>query len=151
MVQYLNGTIPLLFLGNGQLIHPSDVTLGGCVTQQTSDHILVFQTELQGCNSEQKVCFFLFFFLIFCFVEYLNPLLFCLLLQMTEDALVYTFSLVYSPTPIGNTVILKTNPAEVLIECHYQRYAPLPPQSTKKSVSWCLPATSAEARVTFPT
>ena len=43
--------------------------------------------------------------------------------QMTEDTLVYSFSLVYLPTPIGNTVILKTNPAEVLIECHYQRYA----------------------------
>lgn len=73
---------------------------------------------------------------------------------MTEDALVYSFSLVYSPTPIGNTVILKTNPAEVLIECHYQRYAQLPPPTAhppKKSISWCLPATPADARVTFPT
>lgn len=63
---------------------------------------------------------------------------------MTEDALVYSFSLVYSPTPIGNTVILKTNPAEVLIECHYQRYAQLPPHRppTKKKyqlVSACHP------------
>lgn len=41
---------------------------------------------------------------------------------MNEDALTYSFSLVYSPTPIANTVILKTNPAEVVIECHYQRY-----------------------------
>lgn len=40
---------------------------------------------------------------------------------MTEEALVYSFSLMYSPTPIGNTVILKTNPAQVVIECHYQR------------------------------
>lgn len=40
---------------------------------------------------------------------------------MTEEALIYTFSLMYSPTPIGNTFILKTNPAEVVIECHYQR------------------------------
>lgn len=48
---------------------------------------------------------------------------FVFLIQMTEDALVYSFSLVYLPTPIGNTVILKTNPAEVVIECHYQRYA----------------------------
>lgn len=46
---------------------------------------------------------------------------------MTEDTLVYSFSLVYSPTPIGKTVILKTNPAEVLIECYYQRYAQFPP------------------------
>lgn len=74
---------------------------------------------------------FLFFFFTFCFVKHLNSLLFCLLLQMTEDTLVYSFSLVYSPTPIGNTVILKTNPAEVLIECHYQRYAQLPPPPKK--------------------
>lgn len=64
---------------------------------------------------------------------------------MTEDALVYSFSLVYSPTPIGNTAILKTNPAEVLIECHYERYAQLPPhpppkKNTKKvSVGVCPP------------
>ncbi|TWW64175.1 zona pellucida sperm-binding protein 3-like [Takifugu flavidus] len=80
--------------GNGQLIYPSDLTLGGCVAQSTTDHILLFQTELHGCNS---------------------------MLNMTEDALIYSFSLEYLPTPIGNTFILKTNPAEVVIECHYQR------------------------------
>ncbi|KAM9334112.1 zona pellucida sperm-binding protein 3-like [Symphorus nematophorus] len=82
------------FLGNGQLIRPSDLTLGGCAALDTADHILQFQTELQGCGS---------------------------MLTMTEDALIYSFSLMYSPTPIGNTVILKTNPAEVVIECHYRR------------------------------
>uniref|UniRef100_H3CH89 Zona pellucida sperm-binding protein 3 n=1 Tax=Tetraodon nigroviridis TaxID=99883 RepID=H3CH89_TETNG len=82
------------FLGNGQLIHPTDLTLGGCVARPASDRILGFQTELHGCNSTS---------------------------WMTEDALVYSFLLVYLPTPIGNTVILKTNPAEVLIECLYQR------------------------------
>ncbi|CAK6962496.1 zona pellucida sperm-binding protein 3-like [Scomber scombrus] len=82
------------FLGNGQLIRPSDVTLGGCVALDTADHILKFQTELQGCGST---------------------------MTMTEKALVYTFSLMYSPTPIGNTSIFKTNPAEVVIECHFQR------------------------------
>uniref|UniRef100_A0A3B5KBL4 Zona pellucida sperm-binding protein 3 n=1 Tax=Takifugu rubripes TaxID=31033 RepID=A0A3B5KBL4_TAKRU len=80
--------------GNGQLIYPSDLTLGGCVAQSTTDHILLFQTELHGCNS---------------------------MLNMTEDTLIYSFSLEYLPTPIGNTFILKTNPAEVVIECHYQR------------------------------
>lgn len=45
--------IPLssLFLGNGQLINPRDLTLGGCAALDTSDHILLFQTELQGCGS----------------------------------------------------------------------------------------------------
>ncbi|XP_010738843.3 zona pellucida sperm-binding protein 3 [Larimichthys crocea] len=82
------------FLGNGQLIRPSDLTLGGCAALHTADHILHFQTELQGCGST---------------------------MTMTEEALIYSFSLMYSPTPIGNTVILKTNPAEVVIECHYRR------------------------------
>lgn len=146
MVHYLNGTFPPLFLDNGQLIHPRDLTLGGCVAQQTSNYILGFQAELHGCNSMLQVCFFFFFsfFFAFCFVEHLNSLLFCLLLQMTEDTLIYSFSLVYSPTPIGNTVIVKTNPAKVLIECHYQRYAQLPPHSPKKhkkkvSFGFCLP------------
>lgn len=101
------------------------------------------------------VFFFFSFFFAFCFVEHLNSLLFCLLLQMTEDALIYSFSLVYSPTPIGNTVIVKTNPAKVLIECHYQRYAQLPPHSPKKhkkkSIIWVLPATPADAWATFLT
>uniref|UniRef100_A0A3Q3QNI2 Zona pellucida sperm-binding protein 3 n=1 Tax=Monopterus albus TaxID=43700 RepID=A0A3Q3QNI2_MONAL len=79
------------FLGNGQLIQPGDLTLGGCAALNTTDHILHFQTKLESCGS------------------------------MTEEALIYTFSLMYLPTPIGNTFILKTNPAEVLIECHYQR------------------------------
>nr|XP_033471561.1 zona pellucida sperm-binding protein 3-like [Epinephelus lanceolatus] len=82
------------FLGNGQLIHPSDLTLGGCAALDAARHILRFQTQLQGCGST---------------------------MTMTEDALIYTFTLMYSPTPIGSTVILKTNPAEVVIECHYRR------------------------------
>uniref|UniRef100_A0A668A9H5 Zona pellucida sperm-binding protein 3 n=1 Tax=Myripristis murdjan TaxID=586833 RepID=A0A668A9H5_9TELE len=82
------------FLGNGQLINPRDLTLGGCAALDTSDHILLFQTELQGCGS---------------------------IITVTEEALIYAFSLIYLPTPIRNTVILKTNPAEVVIECHYPR------------------------------
>uniref|UniRef100_A0A8D2ZZC8 Zona pellucida sperm-binding protein 3 n=1 Tax=Scophthalmus maximus TaxID=52904 RepID=A0A8D2ZZC8_SCOMX len=90
------------FLGNGQLIRPSDLTLGGCAASAAAAatataataHVLLFQTELQSCGSTVK---------------------------MTGGALVYSFSLVYSPTPIGNTFIVKTNPAEVAIECHYQR------------------------------
>ncbi|XP_071320683.1 zona pellucida sperm-binding protein 3-like [Trachinotus anak] len=82
------------FLGNGQLIRPSDLTLGGCAALDAADHILHFQTELQGCGST---------------------------MTMTQDALIYSFSLMYSPTPIGNTFILRTGQAEVVIECHYQR------------------------------
>ncbi|XP_068561527.1 LOW QUALITY PROTEIN: zona pellucida sperm-binding protein 3-like [Cebidichthys violaceus] len=81
------------FLGNGQLIRPSDLTLGGCAALD-ADHRIRFQSELQGCGSTKR---------------------------MTEEALIYSFSLMYSPTPISNTFIFKTNPAEVVIECHYQR------------------------------
>uniref|UniRef100_A0A665TBA8 Zona pellucida sperm-binding protein 3 n=1 Tax=Echeneis naucrates TaxID=173247 RepID=A0A665TBA8_ECHNA len=80
------------FLGNGQLIRPSDLTLGGCTAVDTTDHILHFQTELHGCSS-----------------------------NMNKDFLIYSFSLIYSPSPIGTTFIYKTNQAEVAIQCHYQR------------------------------
>ncbi|KAM6957957.1 zona pellucida sperm-binding protein 3-like [Tautogolabrus adspersus] len=82
------------FLGNGQLIRPSDLTLGGCAAVNAADHILQFQAELHSCGS---------------------------ILTMTEEALIYSFSLLYAPKPIGNTFILKTNHAEVVIQCHYKR------------------------------
>ncbi|XP_024149962.1 zona pellucida sperm-binding protein 3 [Oryzias melastigma] len=82
------------FLGNGKLIHPGDLTLGGCAAVDAVDRILLFQAELQGCGSTVKT---------------------------TEEVLVYAFPLKYLPTPIGSTPLLKTNPAEVTVECHYQR------------------------------
>ncbi|XP_068446989.1 zona pellucida sperm-binding protein 3-like [Clinocottus analis] len=82
------------FLGNGQLIRPSDLTLGGCAALSTAHNVVRFQSELQDCGCT---------------------------LRMTEEDLIYSFSLMYTPTPIGNTFVLKTNPAMVLIECHYQR------------------------------
>ncbi|XP_049609808.1 zona pellucida sperm-binding protein 3-like isoform X1 [Syngnathus scovelli] len=82
------------FLGNGQLIRPSDLTLGGCSLLSVADHMLRFQTELHSCGSTKK---------------------------MTDEALIYTFALTYSPTPVGSTLIFKTNPSEALIECHYPR------------------------------
>ncbi|XP_061571700.1 zona pellucida sperm-binding protein 3-like [Cololabis saira] len=82
------------FLGNGQLIRPGDLTLGGCAAAEVVDHVLLFQTQLHACDSTA---------------------------MMTEDTLVYTFSLTYFPTAIGTTSVLKTNLAEVPVQCHYQR------------------------------
>ncbi|XP_037552619.1 zona pellucida sperm-binding protein 3 [Nematolebias whitei] len=82
------------FLGNGQLIRPSDLTLGGCSAMGTVDGVLLFQTELHGCGSTTT---------------------------MTETSIIYTFTLTYSPTPITNTSILKTNPAEATVQCHFYR------------------------------
>lgn len=45
-----------LFLGNGQLIRPSDLTLGDCAVVDTEKLVLGFQTELEGCGSTVTVC-----------------------------------------------------------------------------------------------
>lgn len=116
-----------MFLGNGQPIRPSDLTLGGCAALEVVDHILLFQTELHGCSGtamvSASVCPHIHLLLsilkslatALCFFLSLS------LSQMTEDVLIYTFSLMYFPTPINNTSILKTNPVEVGVQCHYQR------------------------------
>lgn len=47
-------------LGNGQLIEPADITLGGCeaVRFNNQAQILVFESALEGCSSEITVgCF----------------------------------------------------------------------------------------------
>ncbi|XP_066577564.1 zona pellucida sperm-binding protein 3 isoform X2 [Amia ocellicauda] len=82
--------------GTGELIAASDIKLGDCALsrQDDSGNVLVFQSELQGCLST---------------------------LSMTEDELVYSFSLNYNPSPIANTGIVRTNPAVVRIECLYPR------------------------------
>ena len=41
--------------------------------------------------------------------------------QMTEDSLVYTFTLNYQPQAFGGTPIIRTSSAVVGIECHYMR------------------------------
>ncbi|XP_061078079.1 proline-rich protein 36-like isoform X6 [Conger conger] len=83
-------------LGIGQLIQPSDITLGGCgpVEQKGSMPVLLFETELHGCGS---------------------------ILLMTEDSLIYSFALNYQPRAIGSTPIIRTSSAVVGIQCHYLR------------------------------
>nr|XP_055062119.1 zona pellucida sperm-binding protein 3-like isoform X1 [Misgurnus anguillicaudatus] len=84
------------FLGNHQFIDPSDLTLGGCPFVGFDDHarIVVFESTLQGCGST---------------------------LTMTEDSLVYSFILMYSPSPVPDTPIVKSNEANVDIHCIYPR------------------------------
>ncbi|KAJ8249099.1 hypothetical protein GJAV_G00231160 [Gymnothorax javanicus] len=83
-------------LGIGQLIQASDITLGGCgpVGQDGSNQVLVFETALHSCGS---------------------------VLAMTENSLIYTFTLNYEPRPIGGTPIIRTSGAMVGIQCHYMR------------------------------
>ncbi|KAJ8286357.1 hypothetical protein GJAV_G00037730 [Gymnothorax javanicus] len=83
-------------LGIGHQIQPSDLTLGGCgpVEQLESTQVLLFETELHGCGS---------------------------VLAMTEETLVYTFTLNYEPKALGGTPIVRTSSAVVGIECLYMR------------------------------
>uniref|UniRef100_A0A673ZFX3 Zona pellucida sperm-binding protein 3 n=1 Tax=Salmo trutta TaxID=8032 RepID=A0A673ZFX3_SALTR len=62
-------------LGIGQLIHPADLTLGGCAVtgEDASAQVLIFVTELHGCGST---------------------------LTMIEDSLVYVFTLRYTPATL---------------------------------------------------
>ncbi|CAL8289051.1 unnamed protein product [Lota lota] len=82
------------FLGNGQRVTPSDLKLGGCAAVDVTAEILLFRSELHNCGSTK---------------------------MMTEESLLYSFSLVYVPTAIGTTSIIKTNAAQVEIQCHYPR------------------------------
>lgn len=61
-IQAVRFLFPSLFSGNGQLIRPSDLTLGGCAALDAAavdaDRVLQFQTELPGCSSTLTVCSF---------------------------------------------------------------------------------------------
>ncbi|XP_056444992.1 zona pellucida sperm-binding protein 3-like [Gadus chalcogrammus] len=82
------------FLGSGQSVTPSDLKLGGCAAVDDGGETVLFRSELPDCGSTT---------------------------MMTEDSLIYTFTLVYVPTAIGTTSIIKTNAAQVKIQCHYPR------------------------------
>lgn len=40
---------------------------------------------------------------------------------MTDDSLVYTFTLNYNPKPLGSAPVVRTSQAAVIVECHYPR------------------------------
>ncbi|XP_047452651.1 zona pellucida sperm-binding protein 3-like [Mugil cephalus] len=83
-------------LGIGQLVQAADVTLGGCpATGQDPDaQVLIFESELHGCGSQ---------------------------LLMYEDSFVYVFTLLYTPSPLGDSPIVRSRHVSINIECHYQR------------------------------
>ncbi|XP_062383525.1 zona pellucida sperm-binding protein 3-like [Sardina pilchardus] len=83
-------------LWNGQLIEPTDLTMGGCHAEGYDDEarVLFFESELQRCGSK---------------------------ITMTKDKIIYTFTLVYNPSPLPGTSIVRTNEATVDVECIYPR------------------------------
>ncbi|XP_073328172.1 zona pellucida sperm-binding protein 3-like [Pagrus major] len=82
--------------GIGQFINPADLTVGGCgvVAEDTGTQVLIFIAELHQCGST---------------------------LAMTENSLIYTFTLHYNPQPLGGAPVVRTSSAAVIVECHYQR------------------------------
>ncbi|XP_039530955.1 zona pellucida sperm-binding protein 3-like isoform X3 [Pimephales promelas] len=84
------------FFGTGHLVNPSFLTLGGCavVGEDPEANVLIFEYELQTCGSS---------------------------LTMTNDELVYTFTLLYTPETLAGTPIVRADAAAVGIECHYSR------------------------------
>uniref|UniRef100_A0A9J8AWL6 Zona pellucida sperm-binding protein 3 n=1 Tax=Cyprinus carpio carpio TaxID=630221 RepID=A0A9J8AWL6_CYPCA len=85
------------FFGNGKPLKSSAFTLGGCTAtgEDPSAQVLLFESELHGCGST---------------------------LTVTEDELVYTFKLVYTPQEVLYGVpIVRSSSAVVGIACHYSR------------------------------
>ncbi|XP_054475776.1 zona pellucida sperm-binding protein 3-like [Anoplopoma fimbria] len=82
--------------GIGQLINPADLSLGNCgaVAEDSADQVLIFESELHDCLST---------------------------LVLSEDALIYTFTLNYVPQPVGPSPVVRTSQAAVYVECHYPR------------------------------
>ncbi|XP_052391743.1 zona pellucida sperm-binding protein 3 isoform X1 [Carassius gibelio] len=84
------------FFCNGQLLEPSLLSLGGCGVESVdaTARVLIFHSALQECGSQ---------------------------LLVTENELVYTFTLDYRPATLQGTPILRSSGATVGIECHYPR------------------------------
>ncbi|XP_054858283.1 zona pellucida sperm-binding protein 3-like [Eublepharis macularius] len=84
--------------GSGRLIQAADLSLGSSGCKHTSlnaaENTVILEAGLHECGST---------------------------LQITPDSLVYSISLYYKPTHGSNAVVIRTNSAEVPIECHYPR------------------------------
>ncbi|KAK7150887.1 hypothetical protein R3I93_011979 [Phoxinus phoxinus] len=84
------------FFGTGQLLVPSLMSLGGCgvVDIDAAARVLIFHSALQDCGGE---------------------------IVVTEDELVYIFTLDYRPTALQSTPIVRSSGVTIGIECHYPR------------------------------
>ncbi|XP_044050268.1 zona pellucida sperm-binding protein 3-like [Siniperca chuatsi] len=83
-------------LGIGKPVQAADLTLGGCTAtwEDPEAQVLVFESELHDCGSQ---------------------------LLMSEDSFIYTFTLLHTPSPLGDSPIIRTADVTVSIQCHYQR------------------------------
>ncbi|XP_077939137.1 zona pellucida sperm-binding protein 3 isoform X2 [Gasterosteus aculeatus] len=83
-------------LGIGKPILSADLTLGGCPATRNDPEspVLLFESPLHGCGSH---------------------------LLMSEDSFIYVFTLLYSPSPLGSTQIIRARDVTITIQCHYHR------------------------------
>ncbi|XP_029435285.1 zona pellucida sperm-binding protein 3-like [Rhinatrema bivittatum] len=70
-------------------------------------------------------------------------------LQMTLDSLVYSTHLSYNPTPSGNQVIIRSNPAVIPIQCTYPRTGNVSSKAIKPTWAPFSSTIFAEERLAF--
>ncbi|KAG8144905.1 hypothetical protein E2320_013314 [Naja naja] len=91
-------TVKTDLFGTGRHVQVKDLSLGPTGCQPTSyiaaENTVIFYAGLHECGS---------------------------VLKMTPDFLVYSISLHYKPTPSPHSIIVRTSPVDVPIECHYPR------------------------------
>uniref|UniRef100_A0A8C2IMC9 ZP domain-containing protein n=1 Tax=Cyprinus carpio TaxID=7962 RepID=A0A8C2IMC9_CYPCA len=82
---------------NRVFVEPSGLSMGGCpvVSEDSASGVLIFEYELQDCN---------------------------IVLMMTQNEVVYTFALTYTPVAFDGTPINHAKGALVGVQCHYQRF-----------------------------
>ncbi|XP_066491566.1 zona pellucida sperm-binding protein 3-like [Tiliqua scincoides] len=112
--------------GTGRLVQAADLSLGSTGCQYTSvddaKETVLFEAGLHECGST---------------------------LQMTPASLVYSISLYYKPTPASNAIVIRTNPAEIPIECHYPRRNNVSSKAIKPTWVPFSSTLSAEAKLSF--
>ncbi|KAM5126686.1 zona pellucida sperm-binding protein 3-like [Mantella aurantiaca] len=109
--------------GNGKLVKPSDLSLGPQRCQanhQSTDTLVTFQVNLQDCGNA---------------------------LQMTQDWMIYTTNLTYSPT--SSIPIIRTNPAVVPIMCYYYRHGNVSSKAVNPTWIPFSTTVSSEERLSF--
>ncbi|XP_070619659.1 zona pellucida sperm-binding protein 3 [Erythrolamprus reginae] len=91
-------TVKRDLFGTGRPVRVEDLSLGptGCqpLPYNPEEDTVIFNVGLHECGS---------------------------VLQMTPESLIYSISLHYKPTPSSHSVIVRTSPVDVPIECHYPR------------------------------
>ncbi|XP_033026132.1 zona pellucida sperm-binding protein 3-like [Lacerta agilis] len=112
--------------GVGRLVAPADLTLGAASCPPASFNagtdVVLFEAGLHQCG---------------------------IAVELTPELLVYRTSLFHKPSPSANSVITRTNAAEIPIECRYPRKGNVSSQAIKPTWAPFRSTVSAEARLGF--